>query len=107
MAFHATTRWGADESEPQAVRLREILDQLDAVGPEHPCVSLTHESEWCLSAFTSGLLVWENVEVGDPRYMKNVTLDRVLELWIRLSKGFIAEIETEPWMPGDGDPSRT
>ncbi|WP_435021896.1 hypothetical protein TA3x_002617 [Tundrisphaera sp. TA3] len=101
LGFFARTRWGGDEREPSVERLQEILSQLDAEDDEHTSVSLSHESEWYLAAYPSGLLVWENAEAGDnPRHMNDVTRARVLELWIKLSRGSLHEIELEPWLPG-------
>lgn len=104
MGFHATTRWGGDESEPTVERLREILGQLDAEDDEHPSISLTHDSEWCLGAYPSGLLIWQNVEAAEkPRHMNDMPRERVLELWIKLSRGMLDEMEREPWLPGYED----
>lgn len=81
-----------------------MLAELD--GPEddeHPDVALTHESEWCLSAFPGGLLVWENVEEDDePRHMRNVARADVRRLWLALAAGDLETIEAEPWLPGYG-----
>ena len=105
MAFHLTTRWGAAEPEPTVARMREVLSQLDADDPEHPYVSVTHESEWCLGAYPGGLLVWENLESDDPpRHMNGVPPERVMKLWVKLSQGRLAEVEAEPWLPGYEDP---
>lgn len=104
MGFRANARWGGDAPEPTVERLREILGQLDAEDDEHPSVSLTHESEWCLGAYPGGLLIWENVETADnPRHMNHVPRERVLELWVKLSRGMLDEIEQEPWLPGYED----
>lgn len=104
MGFHATTRWGSDEAEPTVERLRDILGHLDAEDDEHTTVSLTHDSEWYLAAYPGGLLTWENAEAADnPRHMNGVARERVLELWIKLSRGMLDEIEREPWLPGYED----
>ena len=106
MSYILSTRWGGDEREPTLARMREVLSELDAEDIEHPEVSLTHESEWSLGAYPVGLLTWENVEADDePRHMNNVTRDRVLELWAKLAEGRIAEVESEPWLPGYEDPA--
>lgn len=102
MAFHVTTRWGSDERDVPVERMREVLAQLDADDPEHPEVSLTHESEWSLGAYPGGLLIWEHLEDGNPRHMRGVTRDRVLELWIKLAEGRIQEVNGELWSPGYG-----
>lgn len=100
MAFHARTRRGGGEPQLSVERLWEILAELDAEDDEHPSVSLTHESEWCLGAYRGGLLVWENLEGDEPRHMDGVPRERVFEMWVRLSQGRLAEIEQEPWLPG-------
>ena len=80
--------------------MRQVLAQLDGSDDEHPCVSLIHESEWSLGAYANGVLVWENLEEGEPRHLKGVTRDKVLDLWLKLSEEGIAAIEKEPWLPG-------
>jgi hypothetical protein len=102
MAFHARGRWGGDEAEPPVERLRALLHELDVQSEdiEHPDVSLTHATEWCLSAFSSGLLVWENLEGDNPKHMKGVPREKVLALWLKLAEGDIAAVEAEPWLPG-------
>jgi hypothetical protein len=109
MSFSARGRWGGSERNPPVERLREILRELDIETEdfEHPDVSLKHETEWCLSAFVAGLLVWESVdggpeddEVKPARHMKGVSRRKVLELWVKLAAGDIAAVEAEPWLPG-------
>lgn len=106
MSYFVSTRWGGDQREPTPDQMREVLTELDTKDIEHPDVSLTHESEWSLGAFPGGLLTWENVEADDgPRHMNDVARARVLELWVKLSEGRIAEIDSEPWLPGYEDPA--
>lgn len=102
MAFHARGRWGGSEFNPPIERLREFLKELDSEDSEHPDVSLTHETGWCLSLFSSGLLVWENLEyAGDnSRHMNGVSRDKVLALWLKLAEGDLVAIEAEPWLRG-------
>jgi len=102
MAFHITHRMGNSEADPPLDRLPALLEEFDPEDVEHPDVSVTHESEWCLSAFPSGLLVWENLEEGDPRYVKDVPREKVLQLWELLSRGEIGQINLEPWLEGCG-----
>lgn len=105
MSYFANDRWGASEPEPTRDRMREILAELDLDDDEHPDASLSHESGWTLSAFGSGLVIWQNVESRDakPRHIRGVSRERVLELWLRLANGELPVIEREPWLPGYGD----
>jgi hypothetical protein len=108
MAFQLYTRMGSSESMPTQERMREVLDELDSDDEEHFSVAVIHETEWCLGAYPGGsgaageILVWENVESRDnrPRHMNNISRERILKLWIKLSEGRLDEIEQEPWLPG-------
>jgi hypothetical protein len=104
MTYSASDRWGATELNPPIERLRELLQSLDIEEKEHPDVALKHETEWCLSAYRSGLLVWENVEAehSSAKHMKCVPREAVLGLWLKLARGDIAAIQAEPWLPGYG-----
>ncbi len=100
MGYHLSSRWGDDESEASLDRMREVLAELDVDDGEHPSVSLTHESEWCLGAYPDGAIVWENLEEGDPRHMTGVSRDQILKLWTKLASGDLAAVEKERWLPG-------
>lgn len=105
VAFHLTNRQGASLSDPDGTAIDAVLAELDEPDdPEHPDVSLTHESEWCLSAFKSGLLVWENLEadVGSARHMTSVSRSEVRRLWFALARGDLQMIDAENWQPGYG-----
>lgn len=103
MNYQVNTRWGGSEPMPSVDRMREVLAELDGDDDdEHPSVSLSHESEWTLSAFADGLVIWENVEKDVARHMLHVSRQSVLELWIGLAEGQIDAIESEPWLPGYG-----
>lgn len=82
--------------------LDRILSELDQDwNDEHPDVSIQDESGWCLSAFQSGLLVWENVESDDePRHMTAVPRARVRELFLRVAEGDLASVDAADWLPG-------
>ena len=83
-------------------RLADLYAELEHADEEHGDVSLTHESEWCLSAYSNGLLVWGNLEERwTPRHMRDVSREKVLALWTLLARGDLAAIEQEPWKPGN------
>ncbi len=82
--------------------MREALAELDVEDIEHPDVALIHESGWCLGAYPSGLLIWEHLGEGEPRHMRDISRDRVLEMWQWLARGDLARVESEPWKRGYG-----
>jgi hypothetical protein len=102
LAFHISHLTGATDAAPPLESLETLYDELDAADSEHTDVSVEHESAWSLAAYRGGLLVWENVEDGDPRHMRNVARDDVIRLWRLLAIGDIAAIDTEPWRDGYG-----
>ena len=102
MRYHVNRRWGDSDDEPSIEKRREALSELDVEDVEHPDVALIHESGWCLGAYPSGLLIWEHLEDGEPRHMRGVSRERVLELWQRLSRGELSAVHSEPWQAGYG-----
>lgn len=103
MAYWVNHLMGNSDIEFPLESLGDLYAELDKADQEDTDVSLTHESEWCLSAFSSGLLIWENVAgEGEPKHMRNVSKDKVLELWSLLSRGSIEEIAQQDWVPGYG-----
>ena len=106
MSFSIDHRGGGSAGEPSLDDFSALYDELDHVDNEHPSVSVGHESEWTLSAYGGGLLVWENVDIEyeniPPQHMKNVSKQKTLELWRKLAEGDISAVQSEPWLPGYG-----
>lgn len=102
MAGHITHIQG--DMEPASFEvLPALVRELDNADIEHPDVSVSDESEWTLSAFASGLLVWENVEENDePRHMAGVSRADVLRHFETLVRGDLDAIHSLPWLPGYG-----
>lgn len=103
MSYYARNRLGEMFKEPDEAVLDAVLAEDEPVDEEHPEVALTHETEWTLSAFPWGLLVWENVERDDePRHLIGVDRLLVRKLWSALAEGDLATIEAQPWRRGYG-----
>ena len=103
MTYFANNLMGASIIAPSTEQMTALLHSLTGSDNEHPDVSLGHESGWCISAFSSGLTVFENVETGDgPMHMRGVTRERVLELWSMLAAGDISGLNGLAWDPGYG-----
>ena len=103
MSYWINHLMGNSDVEFPLSSLEELYSELSQANQEHTDVSLTHESEWCLTAFSSGLLVWENVAgEGEPQHMLNVPKEKTLELWSLLANGSIDAINKENWLPGYG-----
>lgn len=103
MPFVVTDRAGRSYADPSASQIDAVLAELALDGDnEHPDVSLAHESGWVLSAFGSGLLIWEHVDEGEPRHIAAATPADVRRLWDALAEGDIALVEREHWSDGYG-----
>ncbi|MCC7542521.1 MAG: hypothetical protein IT379_40265 [Deltaproteobacteria bacterium] len=104
MGFVLRHRWGGTERDPALAKIDDLLAELDKPDDDHPDVSLTHESGWCLAAFPSGLVVYENLDDEDarPRHMRAVSRDRVAALMRALAGGDLERLEAEPWYDGYG-----
>ena len=103
MSYWVSHLMGNSDVEFPLSSLPELYAELSKADQEHTDVSVTHESEWCLSAFSSGLLVWENVAgEGEPRHMRNVPKAKTIELWSLLASGAIEVINNESWLTGYG-----
>ena len=102
MAFVVTHRYGDFERDPPLDALPALLEEVrtNLEDTEHIDVSVTHESEWCLMTRGRGILVFEHLEDGDPRHMRDVEDAHLLELWEALARGELARLEREPWLPG-------
>ncbi|RJU10916.1 hypothetical protein XcmpCFBP7700_06675 [Xanthomonas campestris] len=103
MSYFAYDRMGGNVTSPDEVAMSLLLSSFDAPDQEHPDVSLSHESGWCLSVFESGLIIFENIETGEgPWHMRLPSPQHSLNLWQLLSSGQIATIQLHPWVPGYG-----
>jgi hypothetical protein len=78
--------------------LAELAEQ--PADAEHASVSVSHDSEWTLSAHRGGYLVFENLEEGEPRHMTAISDSRIIALWTSLAEGDLDALEREPWQKG-------
>jgi hypothetical protein len=102
VSYFVVSRWGSSVREPTLDVLKEILAELDVDDLEHACAYLSHESGWSLMAYQTGAVEWVNVEEDDPeeRHMDDVSREKALKLWLKLSRGDVEAVEAEPWLPG-------
>lgn len=102
MPATAYGRWGRMTNDPSPDEIAEILAELD--GPEddeHPDVWIDHESGWGLSAFSSGLLLWENPETEEgPFQLEAVPRALIENLFRAVAAGDLDTVHAQPWTPG-------
>ncbi|MEV0188161.1 hypothetical protein AB0I39_06435 [Kitasatospora purpeofusca] len=99
MSYFMYDVMGVAVDEPAPEAMSRVLDGLVNADDEHPDVSLSHESGWCLSAFRGGLLIWEDTESDSvaPGEIREVGREEVLRLFGLLAAGDIASVEALPW----------
>lgn len=104
MAATLTHRSGAQTFFGDGKDIDALVNELaDAPDAEHPEVSVAHDSGWTLSAFTTGRLVWENVELDDqPRHALAAGPEEIRRLFGLVARGLIAEVDNWDWKPGYG-----
>ena len=106
MSTTAYGRWGREVEDPSPDEVAEVLAELDGPGDdEHPDVWIDHSSGWALSAFVSGLLVWEKPEPEPeegPFHMKDVSRVLAERLFLALTRDDLDTVHAQEWTPGYG-----
>ena len=88
-------RDGSMDSDPPPEALDALIRELDGPDdPEHPDVAVSHETEWSLSAFPSGLVVWQNLDAAaKERRVDGVTREELRALFDAVSRGDLEAVE--------------
>ena len=108
MAYHVTHLTGASEKGLSTERFSRLLDELSNADDEHPDVSVTHESEWCLTAYKSGFAVLENLEDGQPVHAGPLDRATMVSPMLAVAEGRIGDAQSYAWRPGyPPQPDRT
>lgn len=100
-----TTRWGGDDVEPTAERLREILAELDERDPEHPDAWMTHgASGWTLALDEDGHARLSDPDFETVSHLTGVSRDRGLALWLAFAANGPDAVADQPWVEGSFPP---
>jgi hypothetical protein len=95
VSFTVTHRDGAMDADPPGDWLTPLIAELEVVDDEHPDVAVCHdESGWSLSAFPSGLVVWENFEADTAERREVLTRGALSEAFVALSRGDVRVVES-------------
>jgi len=101
VTYHTTDTRGVSEINPNAQRMRTILESVrNGEGAEHPDVWLTNdESGWMLTYTDSGVMILENLDNDEarPRYLRKISVTRALELWQLLAVGELRPLLELKW----------
>jgi hypothetical protein len=106
LTFFMLHRWGKSEKSNDPGALHSLLAELDTKvnDDEHVSVSVRRSDGWCIGAYLSGLVLFENVEdLGvEPRHQWVRTRDEARRLMEMLIQGDLAALRQQPWRPGNG-----
>lgn len=104
MAATLTHRSGEMTGLSTAAQIEGLLSELDEpADQEHPDVAIADDTGLTLSAFTSGLVVMEDVESGaEPVYLRNVPRAEARHLFVLLARGERLALAARDWQPGYG-----
>lgn len=101
MAATRTHPYGDSDDDVSPAALDELVGELHMGDDEHFGVSVEHETGWCLTAYPSGVLVWEDVESDGPTgHRRDVPVAEVRRLFRLLADGNITAIHALGWQPG-------
>lgn len=53
-----------------------------------------------MSVSFGGYVIFEHLEIGGERHMRDVNDAQVLQLWTLLANGEIDAVKNAPWLPG-------
>ena len=89
-----------DQEPATPESLERLIAELDQADGEHTDVSIQDEAGWCLSAFASGLVVWENVESdAEPERLDGQSRADMLVLFDDLRRGDLDAVRARRWRP--------
>lgn len=103
MSFCVTHVYGDMERDIPTERFSALLDELELGDDEHFGVSVTHETDWCLSVYGSGVVVLEHLEAeaGGAVHAGPLERDEVIGLMVAIAEGRIEEVRrSRTWRPG-------
>ena len=103
MNTHLRFRFGEEISNPTKNDIERAIAELAIEDDEHPDIAFRNEEEWDLCAFPAGKVILENLEEGDPRFMKGISTEKLKDLWKLIALGNIDDLLKEPWAPGYGN----
>ena len=101
MSAYVTHPFGDSNEIKDISELEQLYTEKDQGDEEHFGVDLVNK-DWVLMLNSQNTLIWENLvdEQTKPKHLKNVSKEKVLELWQKLFYGKIDEISSEPWIDG-------
>jgi hypothetical protein len=102
MFFYVCNGLGDSIDNPSREQMETFLRGIDVTDEEHGAAWLAREDERHLEWNGDGRLVFGESGASKVRYLRGVSRERTLELWIALAEGRLNELEDCDWLPGNG-----
>jgi hypothetical protein len=78
-----------------------LYDELRRADGEHNDVSvIDDDTGWCITAFPSGLVIFQCLADGSAFHMRDVEKPQVIQMWMQLAQGALDEVRQFPWKKG-------
>lgn len=101
MIYHTTDTEGVSEINPPPSRMRAILAAVRRPGgADHPDVWLTNDDTgWSLTYTEGSVMILENLDNDEaqPRFMRQVSHPKALDLWQLLASGDTRALLAMDW----------
>src|ERR671910_681222 len=91
--FSILHRDGRAEADPQGQWMSALLGELEPVEGEQPGVAVRHRSGWTLSAFPTGLVAWQNTELGRPERRAFFSIDQLRLAFEHVARGEVELVD--------------
>jgi hypothetical protein len=102
MGFYVVNGLGDSLQSPSTEEMRKFLAGIDVADEEHGAAWLSTDDGYSLEWSGDGRLVFTAGSESPPRYLRGVSVERALELWLALAAGNVEEVERCAWHPGNG-----
>jgi hypothetical protein len=107
MGYFVTHLYGSSNRYQDTTSLKQniesLLAELGDADDEHTNVAVGPlESEWVLSIFPDGYVIWGGEDESEAKHMSGLAPEEVAELAGAVAKGDIDWVNARPWSPGYG-----
>jgi hypothetical protein len=89
-----------DEDAPTS-SFRSLYDELRRADGEHnDAAVIDDDTGWCVTAYPSGLVIFQCLADGSAFHCRDVIEDDVIRMWTELANGRFEDLRRWPWKDG-------
>ncbi len=92
---------GSSDDDAPTSSFESLYDELRHADGEHTDVAvIDDDTGWCITAYSSGLVLLESLADGTTSHLRGLDRKQVIELWMHLARGSMDEVRKLPWQDG-------